>query len=723
MVADRLRVARVAFALLASTGCGEPVLTPVPKVASPASPPAPGDEGPPPPAAPAPPTALSASPVSATRIDLVWSDPNTEETGYRVERRAGAASFAVVGSLPPDSTSFQDAGLDERTTYDYAVFAEGAGGASEAARVTQRTLARPVVSWGAAPNVDAACGFTIPAQVTLDPLLPPPALQSVSGTVEGIATAVTASEAGLAGTLTARVRGAWGTTFTVTDVAGGVSTLDRLLRLDFVRLYDAPLAPVAAVATLGEDAITGRQVPSAQVLPPGECSGCGGRRGSISAGNGFTLALTSDGRVLGWGDNARGKLGDGTNTRRPVPAPVCASGSAGDTCVPLGGVEAIVAGRESACAVLSDGTARCWGRNAEGQLGDGTTAERRNPAMVCASGRGPGCEEGAALDAVVSLAAGWTHACAVRGDGSAWCWGSNGNGQLGDGTLTDRRNPVPVCASGAGPECTGGARLGGVVAVAVATDSHSCALTEGGEVLCWGLNSIGQLGDGTTTSRPNPVNVCSAGQGPGCEGGAVLSGVIGLDLVRGARYVGGTSHAVLATGALHAWPDATWHASAVCYSGPDCPLADPVDDAAAVVSAMEYSCVLRRSGTVRCQGANVFGELGDGTGVPSPGVYVDVPLAGVVALASAPDGLSCDASARCPETSPGPVPSPGHTCALLAAGSLRCWGYDASGQVGDGTLSPALSPTPVCAAGAGAACVPLDDLAVRACGQWGLFAD
>jgi hypothetical protein len=282
---------------------------------------------------------------------------------------------------------------------------------------------------------------------------------------------------------------------------------------------------------------------------------------------------------------------------------------------------------------------------------------------------------------------------------------------------------VQVCASGAGPDCAGGSRLEGVVAVAVATDSHSCALTTAGEVLCWGRNSIGQLGDGTQVQRPNPVNVCTAGEGPGCEGGAVLSGVIGLDLVRGARYLGGPAMAVLATGAVHAWPDVTLHASAVCYSGPTCPAADPIADAAAVVSAMEYACVLRRDQTVRCQGANAFGELGDGTGVASGGAYVDVPLAGVVGLASAPDGLSCGGSARCPEGSPGPAPSPGHTCAQLATGALRCWGFNGDGQLGDGTTSPGLSPTPVCADGAGAACVPLDGLAVRECGRFDLFAD
>ena len=126
--------------------------------------------------------------------------------------------------------------------------------------------------------------------------------------------------------------------------------------------------------------------------------------------------------------------------------------------------------------MLGDGTARCWGNNWFGQLGDGTTTERHTPVAV------------SGLSNAVAIAAGNYHTCAVLGDGTARCWGRNDYGQLGDGTTTERHTPVAVSG------------LTNAVAVSAGGD-HTCAVLSDGTARCWGDNSDGQLGDGTTADR------------------------------------------------------------------------------------------------------------------------------------------------------------------------------------------------------------------------------
>jgi len=145
-------------------------------------------------------------------------------------------------------------------------------------------------------------------------------------------------------------------------------------------------------------------------------------------------------------------------------------------------VTQLSAGDSHSCARLLDGTARGWGLNAQGQLGNGTTLS--SPFAVQVNG----------LAGVVAVSAGDEHTCALLTNGTARCWGANFDGQLGDGTTTQRSTPVPV---------TG---LSNATALA-ASGSHTCALLATGSVRCWGLNADGQLGDGTELARQAPVSV------------------------------------------------------------------------------------------------------------------------------------------------------------------------------------------------------------------------
>jgi hypothetical protein len=140
------------------------------------------------------------------------------------------------------------------------------------------------------------------------------------------------------------------------------------------------------------------------------------------------------------------------------------------------------AGGGFTCGVTTGGAAYCWGSNVSGGLGDGTTTNRSNPVAVLGG------------LSFVAVSVGLFHACGVTPGGAAYCWGYNNAGQLGDGTRTDRTSPTLV--------------LGGLKFAKVsAGGGHTCGVTTEGAVYCWGLNAFGELGDGTTTDRLTPVHV------------------------------------------------------------------------------------------------------------------------------------------------------------------------------------------------------------------------
>ncbi len=201
---------------------------------------------------------------------------------------------------------------------------------------------------------------------------------------------------------------------------------------------------------------------------------------AITAGGKHTCALTSGGAVQCWGLNSSGQLGDNTFTNRLVPTAVASLTS---------GVTAIAVGERHTCALTSGGAVQCWGYNFDGQLGDSTTTDRFAPTL-------PSLTSG-----VTAIAAGRFHTCALTG-GAVQCWGSNSNGQLGD-VAAGARSLLPTAV----PSLTSG------VTAITAGDSHTCALTSGGAVQCWGLNSSGQLGDNTTTQRFLPTAVPSLTSG------------------------------------------------------------------------------------------------------------------------------------------------------------------------------------------------------------------
>lgn len=209
---------------------------------------------------------------------------------------------------------------------------------------------------------------------------------------------------------------------------------------------------------------------------------------AVAAGTVHACALTSAGAVRCWGDNRSGQLGDGTTTNRPAPVAVAGLGS---------GVVAITAGGDHTCALTETSGVKCWGSNTAGQLGAPATEECVAFGFAHACSTTPVDVSGG----IQAIDAGAAHTCALTLGSGVVCWGANYDGQLGDGTTTDRMSLNAFALSG------------GAAAVTAGTP-HTCALLTGGGVKCWGANWAGQLGDGTTERRTTPVDVVGVEKPP-----------------------------------------------------------------------------------------------------------------------------------------------------------------------------------------------------------------
>jgi alpha-tubulin suppressor-like RCC1 family protein len=359
---------------------------------------------------------------------------------------------------------------------------------------------------------------------------------------------------------------------------------------------------------------------------------------AIAAGYYHTCALTAGGGVKCWGDNTCGQLGNGKFGYRPIPADVSGLTS---------GVDAMAAGESHTCALTAGGGVKCWGRNNNGQLGDGTTTDRTTPVDV--SGL---------TGEVADIAAGGSHTCALTAGGGVKCWGANGSGQLGDGTTTSRTTPVDVSGLTSG------------VAAIAAGGSHTCALTVGGGVKCWGYNYHGQLGDGTTTNRNTPVDVSGLTSGVA----AIAAGryhTCALTTGGGVKCWGYNSNGQLGDGTT------TNRNTPVDVSG----LTSGVDTIAA---GGWHTCALTAGSGVKCWGRNYEGQLGDGT---TTNRNTPVDVSGLTS------GVAAIAAGRY------------HTCALTTGGGVKCWGYNSNGQLGDGTTTKRTTPVDVSGLTSGVAAI------------------
>jgi alpha-tubulin suppressor-like RCC1 family protein len=218
----------------------------------------------------------------------------------------------------------------------------------------------------------------------------------------------------------------------------------------------------------------------------------------VSAGDQFTCGLTTDGVPFCWGLNLNGQLGLGTDTGPEL----CFTGDGDNACSMKparvrGGLifSRLGTGSSHACGLTRDGTAYCWGASFAGQLGRGTsTGEELKPARVAGS------------LVFGSLDIGGFHSCGVTTDRAAWCWGSNLSGELGTGSAAGPET-CPELATPCATRPVRAASGLVFRDVVPGSGSHTCGLTMARRIYCWGANGEGQLGDGTTRSSAKPRRV------------------------------------------------------------------------------------------------------------------------------------------------------------------------------------------------------------------------
>jgi alpha-tubulin suppressor-like RCC1 family protein len=376
---------------------------------------------------------------------------------------------------------------------------------------------------------------------------------------------------------------------------------------------------------LGDETTVDRMWPAAVDL------GTGRTAIDVAAGDDFTCAILDNGKIKCWGSNRYGQIGPnvGTALNSNYLNPI--SFSTGERTA-----TSITAGGSFACAILDDGSTICWGDNTKGQLGDRTvcrvgTYDYSNGCNGAGGKSEPTVVQLGSNERIVAISAGSLHTCATLYSGIVECWGNNENGQLGDGTRITRSSSAPVKF------------------VSISTgEHHSCAITPGGEgvrnLKCWGRANNGQLGIEFNSFI-----------GPDCDG-RMYYGTIPRSLAPSTvclptynfGALGGTSVVAVATGAAH-------------------------------------TCALTDVGLVKCWGNNWYGQLGLMSGGPdgrlSPSQSHIANEDGYVWLGGEEDDWDFVGNIIAVDISAGAY----HTCATLVDDSVKCWGRNDRGQLGDGT--------------------------------------
>jgi alpha-tubulin suppressor-like RCC1 family protein len=364
----------------------------------------------------------------------------------------------------------------------------------------------------------------------------------------------------------------------------------------------------------------------------------------VSAHFRSTCAIAVDGSAWCWGEDDSDQLGNGIALTgdQPSPTPLDTTGAIPDTWT------SISVGEISACAIATDGSVWCWGSDGAGRLGNGMalTADQPSPTPVDTTGAIP--------DTWTAISVVGQHACAIGADATAWCWGGDSEGELGNGdALTPHQaSPTPVDTTGAIPDTW--------LAISASKQGTTCAIAGDATAWCWGLDSSGLLGNGAvlTDEQPSPSPVDTAGAIPDTWQAITV----------------GTSACAIATDGS-AW---CWGFDANGSLGNGAAVSDaqhspfPVDTAGSIpdtwqaISAGFHVCGRGADGTVWCWGDDDEGGLGNGAGLTadqhSPscaiGCGITTRASPSLAIAGAPSTSSRRPTAPSPEGRRRRPPSP-----------------------------------------------------------------
>ncbi len=422
--------------------------------------------------------------------------------------------------------------------------------------------------------------------------------------------------------------------------------------------------------------------PSCSLLTTKATEGTASGFSKIYTGSTTTCAITTTGTVQCWGANGSGEVGDGTIIKRATPVTIAG----------LSNIVEMGVGQAHACALDNVGAVKCWGINSLGSVGDGTNTQRLIPTAVTT------------LPAASQISVGSYHTCAIIAGGAVKCWGYNINGQLGDGTVTNRNAPVDVTVAAV--------PITNVVQLSLGSN-YSCARMNTGTVKCWGNNTKKALADGTIVHQYNPVdiagltNVTSIAAGDDYTCARLNNGTVqcwgstldfptdqGLTNVTAIWVNNTTLYAQQGAQFIRGTPGATPSFAAV---GIDLP-------SHFTTKFTDRSCGVLSDTRARCWGAdNVFGNYHRGDRAAEGQLQTrSVPLNNVTQVASYAY----------------------HSCAVLADKTVRCWGLNTSGQLGNGTttnthvpVNPGLTDVTAVAVGLNHSCAIHTDKTLKC---WGL---
>ena len=331
------------------------------------------------------------------------------------------------------------------------------------------------------------------------------------------------------------------------------------------------------IRTIGETVPT-RWVPNLPFVNLGS----GKTAKAVSLGDKHTCAIRNDDSLVCWGRSTTRQLGINSTLDQTTPPTNPINLGSGKTAV------AVAAGGVHTCALLNDGSVKCWGSRAKGTLGNGVVLNRSISTPQAVS-------LGSGKTAKI-IASGHDNTCAILNDDSLVCWGGNNDGRLGLGDTTERSTPQAVAVGGT------------VRAISLSLGGHTCATLTNNSLKCWGRNWYGQVGDGTTISKNSPTAI------------SLGSGKTAKSLTLGYAH----TCAILNDDTLKCWGSAGDDELGQLGSGEDDNLATPpstaVDlgtnkSARQIGTGTDFSCALLNDHTVKCWGGNYDGKLGAGSDV------------------------------------------------------------------------------------------------------------